>query len=84
MTGRGDVAECYRRAVDWFCGGPGALDADFALEQQYGGILCRHLGYAYRLTGERGYLEVGRRASGPPGRVAGLERRPPESAARWA
>ena len=60
LTGRTDVAECYRRAVDWFCGGPGAFDPDFAWEQQYGGILCRHLGYACRLTGERGYLEVGR------------------------
>ena len=60
LTGRADVAECYLRAVDWFCGGPRAFDAEFAWKQQYGGILCRHLGYACRLTGERGYLEVGR------------------------
>ena len=60
LTGRADVAECYRRAVDWFCGGREAFDADFAWKQHFGGILCRHLGYAYRLNGERGYLEVGR------------------------
>ena len=60
LTGRADVAECYLRAVDWFCGGPGAFDAEFAWKQQYGGILCRHLGYACKLTGERGYLELGR------------------------
>ena len=60
LTGRADVAECFLRAVDWFCGGPGAFDSEFARKQQYGGILCRHLGYACRLTGERGYLEVGR------------------------
>ena len=60
LTGRDDVAQCYRRAVDWFCGGPGVFDAEMAWKQRYGGVLCRHLGYAYRLTGEQGYLEVGR------------------------
>jgi len=61
MTGREDVAEVYRRAVDWFCGGADRFDADFALGQYYYGILCRHLGYAHRLSGERRYLEVGQR-----------------------
>ena len=46
------MAECYRRAMVWFCGGPGAFDADLAWKPQYGG---------YELTCERGYLEVGRR-----------------------
>ena len=59
LTGRTDVAECYVRAVDWFCGGPGVFDSEMAWKQRYGGVLCRHLSYAYRLTGERGYLEVG-------------------------
>jgi len=57
MTGREEVARVYCRAVDWFCGN--AFDAGFALQQHYGGILCRHLGYAYRLTGEQRYLQVG-------------------------
>ena len=60
MTGRADVAEVYRRAVDWFCGYPDPLNAEFALQQRYGGIICRHLAYAYQLTGERKYLEIGR------------------------
>ena len=60
MTGREDVAEVYRRAVDWFCGYPDPLNAEFALGQRYGGIICRHLAYAYQLTGERKYLEIGR------------------------
>ena len=60
MTGRDDVAEVYRRAVDWFCGYPDPLNAEFALQQRYGGIICRHLAYAYQLTGERKYLEIGR------------------------
>ncbi len=60
MTGREDVAEVYRRAVDWFCGYPDPLNAEFALQQRYGGIICRHLAYAYQLTGERKYLEIGR------------------------
>ena len=59
MTGREDVAEVYRRAVDWFCGYPESLNAGRAVEQRYGGIVCRHLGYAYRLTGNRTYLEIG-------------------------
>ena len=42
-----------------FCGGPGVFDSEMAWKQRYGGVLCRHLSYAYRLTGERGYLEVG-------------------------
>ncbi len=46
------MAECYRRAMVWFCGGPEAFDADLAWKPQYGG---------YELTCERGYLEVGRR-----------------------
>ena len=60
MTGRDDVAEVYRRAVDWFCGYPDPLNAEFALQQRYGGIICRHLAYAYQLTGEQKYLEIGR------------------------
>ena len=60
LTGRADVAKCYLRAVDWFCGGPGVFDSEMAWKQCYGGMLCRHLSYAYKLTGERGYLEVGR------------------------
>ena len=59
LTGRDDVAKCYLRAVDWFCGGPGVFDPEMAWKQHYGGVLCRHLSYAYKLTGERGYLEVG-------------------------
>ena len=60
MTGRDDVAEVYRCAVDWFCGYPDPLNAEFAMEQRYGGIICRHLAYAYQLTGEQKYLEIGR------------------------
>ena len=60
MTGREDVAEVYRRAVDWFCGYPDPLNAEFALGQRYGGIICRHLAYVYQLTEERKYLEIGR------------------------
>ena len=60
MTGRDDVAEVYRRAVDWFCGYPDPPNAEFALQQRYGGIICRHLAYVYQLTGERKYLEIGR------------------------
>jgi len=61
MTNREDVATLYVRAVDWFCGGAGAFDADFALTQHYYGVLCGSLAYAYRLTGERRYLEVGQK-----------------------
>lgn len=60
MTGRADAAEVYRRAVDWFCGYPNRFDAAFALREHYGGVLCRHTAYAYRLTGERRYLKIGR------------------------
>ncbi len=60
MTNRADVAAAYVRAVDWFCGGPDAFDADFAQTQHYYGVLCGSLAYAYRMAGERRYLEVGR------------------------
>ena len=60
MTGRADVAEVYRRAVDWFCGFPEGPHAETAIAQRYGGVICRHLAYAYRLTGNRQYLEIGR------------------------
>jgi hypothetical protein len=60
LTGREDVEEVYRRAVDWFCGYPDALNAGKAIQERYGGVLCRHLGYAYRLTGNVKYLEIGR------------------------
>ncbi|MBB31524.1 MAG: hypothetical protein CME25_21780 [Gemmatimonadetes bacterium] len=60
MTGRRDVAEVYRRAVDWFCGSAQDMNAEHAISQRYGGIVCRHLGYAYRLTGNKAYLEIGR------------------------
>ena len=60
MTGRADVAEVFVRAVDWFCGGQGVFNAEFACAQSYHGVLCSSLAYAWRLTGERGYLEVGR------------------------
>ena len=59
MTGREDVAETYRRGVDWFCGYPDTFASDRPLQEHYGGILCRHLGYAFRLTGDRRYLETG-------------------------
>ena len=64
LTGREDVAEVYTRAVDWFCGYPEPLNAEFALQQIYGGVLCRHLGYAYRLTHKRRYLEIGKAVLG--------------------
>ena len=59
MTGREDVAETYRRAVDWFCGFPDTFASDRPLKEHYGGILCRHLGYAHRMTGDHRYLETG-------------------------
>ena len=59
MTGRKDVAETYRRGVDWFCGFPDTFASDRPLKEHYGGILCRHLGYAHRLTGDSRYLETG-------------------------
>lgn len=52
MTGRADVAEVYQRAVDWF------MEAHHT-RHHYGGILCRHLAYAWRLTGSRAYLDTG-------------------------
>ena len=61
LTGREDVAEVYLRAVDWFCGGKEVFDADFACAQSYHGVLCGELAYAWRLTGERNYLEVGQK-----------------------
>lgn len=60
LTKREDVANVYCKAVDWFCGGPGVFDAEMAVRERYGGVMCRLLGYAYRLTGEQRYLEVGR------------------------
>ena len=60
LTGREDVAAAYVRAVDWFCGGPGSTDPEFALSQHYYGIVCRHLAYAWRLTGRESYLEIAR------------------------
>ena len=60
LTNREDVANVYLRAVDWFCGHPDGLNAKKAIQERYGGVLCRHLGYAYRLTGNRKYLEIGR------------------------
>ena len=59
MTGREDVAETYRRGVDWFCGYPDTFASDRPYHEHYGGILCRHLGYAFRLTGDDRYLETG-------------------------
>lgn len=59
MTGREDVAGTYRRGVDWFCGFPDTFASDRPLKEHYGGILCRHLGYAFRLTGDNRYLETG-------------------------
>jgi hypothetical protein len=58
LTGREDVRVCYLRGVDWFCGTD--WDVEFALSQHYYGILCRHLGQAYTLTGEERYLHLGR------------------------
>jgi len=58
MTGREDVRQVYLKAVDWFCGNQ--WDAEFAWGQHYYGIVCRHLGYAHHLTGDRRYLEIGR------------------------
>ena len=45
--------------MDWFCGFPDTFASDRPLQEHYGGILCRHLGYACRLTGDRRYLETG-------------------------
>ena len=59
MTGRKDVAETYRRGVDWFCGFPDTFASDRPLKEHYGGILCRHLAYAHRLSGDSRYLETG-------------------------
>ena len=59
MTGREDVAETYLRGVDWFCGYPDTFASDRPYSEHYGGILCRHLGYARHLTGDHRYLETG-------------------------
>jgi hypothetical protein len=59
LTGREDVAKVYLRAVDWFCGSPEALSEAAAIAQVYGGVICRHLGYAYGLSGNPRYLEIG-------------------------
>ena len=61
LTGRDDVAQVFVKAVDWFCGGPDIFDADHAIAQGYHGVVCGELAYAWRLTGEQRYLEVGRR-----------------------
>ncbi|MBM3263747.1 MAG: hypothetical protein FJY97_10040 [candidate division Zixibacteria bacterium] len=61
MTGREDVWGVYRRAVDWFCGYPDTFDSDRPLREHYGGILCRHVAYAYHQTGDVRYLDTGRR-----------------------
>ena len=53
MTGRDDVAEVYRRAVDWFCGYPDPLNAEFAT----GTTLWRH-----HLPAPRLCLPINRRA----------------------
>ena len=55
------MAGVYCRAVDWFCGGEETWDAEVAIRERYGGVICRHLGYAFHLTGDRRYLEVGRK-----------------------
>jgi hypothetical protein len=60
ITNRQDVADVYCKAVDWFCGGKDVFDASLAVKERYGGVMCRHLGYAFLLTGERRYLDVGR------------------------
>jgi DUF1680 family protein len=60
LTGRADIADVYVRAVDWFCGAPGEPATEAALPHLGAGILCRHLAYAHRLTGNRRYLEIGR------------------------
>ncbi len=59
MTDRQDAALVYQRAVDWFCGGDPGQGSDFARQEHYGGILCRHLAYTWRLTGDVRYLEIG-------------------------
>ncbi len=61
LRGGEDVAGVYCRAVDWFCGGEKTWDAEVAIRECYGGVICRHLGYAFHLTGDRRYLEVGRK-----------------------
>lgn len=60
LTGRQDVEQVYRRGVDWFCGGDPEAEPTIALREHYGGILCRHLAYAWRLSGNEAYLAVGR------------------------
>jgi hypothetical protein len=59
-SGRADLRAAYLRAVDWFCGGAERMSLDAALPHAGCGILCRHLAYAYRLSGSRQYLEIGR------------------------
>ncbi len=60
LTSRTDAAECYLRAVDWFCGGRDVFDNEHALRHSYYGALCGPLAYAYYLTGDIRYLKTGR------------------------
>jgi hypothetical protein len=60
LTERSDVTDVYLRAVNWFCGNTDPHDMAVVQREHYGGILCCHLAYAWRLTGDRRYLETGR------------------------
>jgi hypothetical protein len=71
LTGRADVAAAYVKAVDWFCGRENgewkmesgelhSLHIQHAIKENYYGILPRECAYAYELTGDKRYLEIGR------------------------
>ncbi len=71
LTGREDVKRAFLGQIDWFCAkGPDGWSIDAgrlaarhtrqALAQQYYGIQARECAFAFRLTGDRRYLEVGR------------------------
>ena len=60
LTCSSDVADCYLRAVDWFCGGREVFDSAHALLHNYYGALCGSLAYAYLLSEDIRYLKVGR------------------------
>ena len=60
LTSLPDVADCYLRAVDWFCGGREVFDSEHALRHNYYGALCGSLAYAYSLSGDIRYVKVGR------------------------